>query len=89
MVSLLTLVFDLPIHQAVGTSLAAMFFVTIAGSISNFQEGNTNVRVGLLVGIAGAVAGADIGQSISEHILQPMRVSPSGRWRSSSSCALA
>lgn len=75
MVSLLTVGFDLPIHQAVGTSLAAMFFVTISGSISHFREGNTNVRVGLLVGISGivgAVAGADIGQSIPEHILQPM-----------------
>lgn len=75
MVSLLTLGFDLPIHQAVGTSLAAMFFVTVSGSISHFREGNTNVRAGLLIGISGilgAVAGADIGQSIPAHILQPM-----------------
>lgn len=75
MVSLLTVGFHLSIHQAVGTSLAAMFFVTLSGAISHFREGNTNVRAGVLVGVAGiigAVAGADIGQSIPEHILQPM-----------------
>ena len=75
MVSLLTLGFHLPIHQAVGTSLAAMFFVTLSGALSHFREGNTNLRVGVLVGVAGvvgAVAGAGIGQSIPEHILQPM-----------------
>lgn len=75
MVSLLTLGFHLPIHQAVGTSLAAMFFVTLSGTLSHYREGNTNVRVGVLVGVCGvvgAVAGADIGQSIPEHVLQPM-----------------
>jgi uncharacterized protein len=75
MVSLLALGFHLPIHQAVGTSLAAMFFVTLSGALSHFREGNTNVRVGILVGLAGvigAVAGAGIGQSIPEHILKPM-----------------
>lgn len=73
-VSLLTIAFRLPIHQAVGTALAAMVFVSMAGSISHYREGNINVRAGAIVGIAGmagAFAGADIGQSIPEHILQP------------------
>ncbi len=74
MVSLLTIAFDLPIHQAVGTALAAMLVVSISGSVSHYREGNINVRAGAIVGISGmlgAFAGADIGQSIPEHILQP------------------
>jgi len=74
MVSLLTVVFHLPIHQAVGTALAAMLFVTISGSISHFREGNVTILPGIIVGAAGmtgAVVGADASQSIPEHILQP------------------
>lgn len=74
MVSLLTIAFGLPIHQAVGTALAAMLFVSMSGSVSHYREGNINVRAGAIVGIAGmigAFAGADVGQSIPEHILQP------------------
>ncbi|MCO5225674.1 MAG: sulfite exporter TauE/SafE family protein, partial [Thermomicrobiales bacterium] len=74
MVSMLTLVFDLPIHTAVGTALAAMVFTTISGSISHFREGNVVVKPGVLLGLGGmigAIAGADLSQSIPEHILQP------------------
>ncbi len=74
MVSMLTLVFDLPIHTAVGTALAAMVFTTISGSISHFREGNVVIKPGVLLGLGGmigAIAGADLSQSIPEHILQP------------------
>lgn len=74
MVSLLTIAFGLPIHQAVGTALAAMLVVSISGSLSHYREGNINVRAGAIVGIAGmlgAFGGAEIGQSIPEHVLQP------------------
>ena len=75
MVSLLTLGFGLPIHQAVGTALAAMLVVSISGAISHYREGNINVPAGVTVGVfgmIGAIAGADIGQDIPEHILKPM-----------------
>lgn len=75
MVSLLTIMFDLPIHQAVGTALAAMLFTTISGSISHFREGNVSIAPGVVIGVAGmtgAVFGADIGQNIPEEVLQPM-----------------
>lgn len=74
MVSLLTIGFELPIHQAVGTALASMLVVATAGTISHFREGNINVAAGVTVGLfgmAGAALGADIGQGIPEHILQP------------------
>ena len=71
---MLTIVFGLPIHQAVGTALASMLVVSISGTISHYREGNINVPAGVMVGVfgmIGAVAGADIGQSIPAHILQP------------------
>lgn len=74
MVTILTLVFDLPIHTAVGTALAAMLFTTISGSISHYREGNVVIGPGIVIGVGGmtgAVLGADLSQSIPEHILQP------------------
>lgn len=74
MVSLLTIAFHLPIHQAVGTALAAMVFVTIAGATSHFREGNVSVWPGVIVGLAGmtgAVVGANASQAVPERILQP------------------
>jgi uncharacterized protein len=74
MVSILTLVFGLPIHQAVGTALAAMLFTTISGSISHYREGNVVIGPGIVIGaggMTGAVVGANLSQSIPEHILQP------------------
>jgi uncharacterized protein len=74
MVSILTLVFDLPIHQAVGTALAAMLFTTVSGSISHYREGNVVILPGVIVGAAGmtgAVVGANLSQDIPEHVLQP------------------
>ncbi len=74
MVALLTIGFDLPIHQAVGTALASMVVVSISGAFSHYREQNINVRAGVVVGISGmvgAILGADIGQSIPEHVLQP------------------
>jgi uncharacterized protein len=71
-VAILTTVFALPVHTAIGTAIAAMFFVTISGAISHFQEGNVAQRLGLVVGLsgaAGAVLGADASQAVSEQAL--------------------
>ena len=72
-VALLTGVFRLPIDRAIGTALAAMCFVTVAGAISHYREGNVAPRIGVVVGAAGAlgaVAGADAGQGVPEATLQ-------------------
>ncbi|HYI24066.1 MAG TPA: sulfite exporter TauE/SafE family protein [Thermomicrobiales bacterium] len=74
MVALLTIAFDLPIDQAVGTALASMVVVSISGAISHYREQNINIRAGVVVGLSGmigAIVGADIGQAIPEHVLQP------------------
>lgn len=72
MVALLTTAFGLPVHTAIGTAILAMLFVTFAGAVSHFREGNVAYRPGLVVGLAGAVGafiGAGISQTISERTL--------------------
>ena len=75
MLALLSLGFGLSIHEAVGTSLAAMVFVTISGAISHYRETNVSLKAGLIVGLTGmlgAILGADLGQSVPEATLETM-----------------
>ena len=67
-IAVLTLIFEIPVHTAVGTSLAAMIFTTISGTFSHFREGNINFKVGLTVGAVGFV-GAFIGSKIATNYL--------------------
>lgn len=72
-VAVLTSVFGLPIHQAIGTALAMMCFVTISGAVSHYHEGNLAPKIGLVTGVAGAfgaILGADTSQAIPEAMLQ-------------------
>jgi uncharacterized protein len=71
-VALLSVGFGLPIHTAIGTSLAAMLFTSVAGAVSHYREGNVALRAGIWVGIAGvfgAVAGASVSQYMPERPL--------------------
>ena len=72
-VALLTSVFGLPAHTAIGTAIAAMLFVTMSGAISHFREGNVSHRLGLVIGsagAAGAVFGAAMSQGVSDQVLK-------------------
>ncbi len=72
-VALLTSVFGLPVHTAIGTALASMCFVTVLGAYSHYREGNVVAEAGIIAGlggVAGAVIGARIGQGIPEAELQ-------------------
>jgi uncharacterized membrane protein YfcA len=71
-VAILTTGFGLPVHTAIGTAIAAMLFVTVAGTVSHFREGNVDDRLGLVVGLAGAagaVLGAGSSQIVSDRVL--------------------
>ncbi len=75
MLALLSLGFGLSIHEAVGTSLAAMVFVTVSGAISHHRETNVSLRAGLVVGLTGmvgAILGANLGQSVPDNVLQTL-----------------
>lgn len=66
-IAILTVLFGVPIHTALGTSLAAMVFTTISGAYSHYRQGNISVRAGLLTGGFGAAA-AYLGSKLSGWI---------------------
>lgn len=66
-IAILTMMFDVPVHTALGTSLAAMAFTTFSGVISHYREGNMAFRIGLVVGLFGAI-GAYFGSQIAANI---------------------
>ncbi|RXZ81323.1 sulfite exporter TauE/SafE family protein [Paenibacillaceae bacterium] len=72
-IAVLIAFFDIPIHTALGTSIAAMIFTTISGSISHFREGNVVVRSGIVIGLFGA-GGAFGGTKIAQMIAAPSLV---------------
>ncbi|HEK9102022.1 sulfite exporter TauE/SafE family protein [Bacillus pfraonensis] len=71
-IAVLTLVFHVPIHIAVATSLTAMAFTTLSGVISHYRERNVVVRIGCIVGGCGAIGsyiGSKLGAVIPAHLL--------------------
>lgn len=54
-IAILTVLFDVPIHTALGTALASMVFTTLSGTYSHFREGNISLKTGITVGLFGAV----------------------------------
>ena len=75
MITMLSVGFDIPMQVALGTSLAAMAFTSLSGSVSHFREGNVNRRLGLLLGAfgaAGAFCGAHISSGLASATLKPL-----------------
>ncbi|WP_106765888.1 sulfite exporter TauE/SafE family protein [Paenibacillus faecalis] len=71
-IALLVTIFNIPVHTALGTSIAAMVFTMISGSISHMREKNTVPSAGLAVGLfgaAGAYAGSFVARLIPEERL--------------------
>ncbi|WNQ12364.1 sulfite exporter TauE/SafE family protein [Paenibacillus aurantius] len=59
-IALLITVFHVPVHAALGTSVAAMVFTMLSGTVSHLREKNVSLRAGAAVGLFGA-AGAYAG----------------------------
>lgn len=71
-IGVLTLVFQVPIHVALATSLTAMAFTTLSGVVSHYKEGNVTLKIGSIVGVFGAVGsyiGSKFGAVIPAHLL--------------------
>ena len=71
-IAILTLVFQIPIHVALATSLTAMAFTTLSGVVSHYREGNVALIIGGIVGGFGAICsyiGSKFGSLIPAHLL--------------------
>lgn len=66
-IALLTLLFHVPIHTALGTSLAGMAFTSLSGAYSHYREGNIQMKIGLTVGCFAAV-GSFFGAKLTSFI---------------------
>ncbi|WEG12214.1 sulfite exporter TauE/SafE family protein [Pullulanibacillus sp. KACC 23026] len=69
-IAFLTLLFKVPIHVALATSLTAMAFTSLSGAISHYREGNVSIKAGGIVGIfggIGAFGGSKIASLIQEN----------------------
>ncbi len=67
MVPAFTRVLDLPVKQAVGTSMGVIFFTAISASWRHWQLGNLQPRVVVLVA-ALSMAGAWVGASLTTRV---------------------
>ncbi|CVK19271.1 sulfite exporter TauE/SafE family protein [Sporomusa sphaeroides] len=63
-IAVLSVMFGIPLHTALGTSLGAMVFTTVSGTYSHYREDNVVVKCGVVVGIFGA-AGALLGAKLA------------------------
>lgn len=63
-IAVLSIVFSIPLHTALGTSLGAMVFTAFSGAYSHYRENNVVVKCGVVVGIFGAV-GAFLGARLA------------------------
>lgn len=68
-IGVLVAVFGVPVHTALGTSITAMVFTTLSGSVSHVREGNARLKTGLVIGsfgAAGSYAGTYVARIIPE-----------------------
>ncbi|MBJ8051169.1 sulfite exporter TauE/SafE family protein [Bacillus cereus] len=71
-IAIRTLVFHIPIHVALATSLTAMAFTILSGVVSHYREGNVVLVIGGIVGGFGAIGsfiGSKFGSLIPAHLL--------------------
>lgn len=66
-VIILSLGFQVPVHTALGVSMAVMGFSMISGTCSHFREGRVLTSLGLRMGLFGAL-GAFVGARLTVYI---------------------
>lgn len=72
-IAVLTAVFGISVHTALGTSLASMIFTSLSGTLSHFKAHNVVLKIGAITGLFGAIGsfmGAQIAGFIDEDILK-------------------
>ena len=76
-ITLLTVGFGVPIHTALGVSLASMSFTMLSGTISHFLSGDVILKIGFITGLFGMV-GSSVGTYFSTYIPAPLLSSATG-----------
>lgn len=66
-IAVLTSLFGIPVHTALGTSLASMIFTSLSGTVSHFKSHNVVLKIGAITGSFGAI-GSFIGAQIAGYI---------------------
>jgi uncharacterized membrane protein YfcA len=72
-IAVLTAIFGIPVHTALGTSLASMIFTSLSGTLSHLKAHNVVLKIGIIIGLFGAIGsfiGAQIAGFIDEDILK-------------------
>jgi len=75
LIPFLVLVFDLPMHQAIATSIVAVIATSSAGAAMNLERHTVNMRLGMLLEIAtvlGAVLGGITANLLSGAVLKKL-----------------
>lgn len=75
LIPFLVIVFDLPMHQAIATSIIAVIATSSAGAAINLQRRTVNMRLGMLLEIAtvlGAILGGITANFLSGPVLAKM-----------------
>lgn len=54
-IAMMVLFFDIPVHTALGTSMAVMALTMISGTLSHSREGNVHIKTGIIIGLFGAI----------------------------------
>lgn len=67
LVPVLIYVLGLPIHQAVGTSLAVIVPTALMGVVRHYGFGNINLSIAIFLAV-GAIAGAYLGAALAEML---------------------
>src|ERR1700761_4011184 len=72
LIPLLTLVFKVDIHYAIGTSLVSVIATSSGAAAAYVREGITNIRLGMFLELAttmGAIVGAFLAASLSTSFI--------------------
>ena len=76
-ITMLTVGFGVPIHTALGVSLASMSFTMLSGTISHFLAGDVILKIGFVTGIFGML-GSGLGTYTSTYIPEKLLSSATG-----------
>ncbi|MDR6225983.1 sulfite exporter TauE/SafE family protein [Desmospora profundinema] len=71
-IAILTSLFGIPVHMALGTALVSILFATLSGAAGHYRQGNVHMKTGIVIGLTGAVGsygGSQVARLIPGDVL--------------------